>query len=131
MKSTLEIPPLYRYWLRPGGNKGTTKLSSSSRARVFPFRDFLRAGRLDPPGPCAWLFLVAATLATSGRVYRHVSHSPACPCPGGSWFPIQSPSHLLYHVTIFPYTSFSSTCSPTRSLVVVGLVFLVYTCENP
>ena len=131
MKSTLKIPPLYRYWLRPGGTKGTTKLSSSSPARVFPFCDFLRRCRLDPPGPCACLFLVATTLATSGRVYRHASHSPACPCSGGSWFPIQSPPPCSTTLPLSPYTIYPSTCSPTRSLVVVGLVFLMYTRENP
>ena len=117
MKSALEIPTVYRYWLRPGGIKGTTKLSGSSLARVFPFRDFLRAGRLDPPGTCAWLFLVATTLATSGRVYRHASHSPACPCPGGSWFPIQSPPLLLYHATPFSIHKFLKYLFPLRGLL--------------
>ena len=56
---------IYRYWLRPGGTKETTKLSSSSRALIFPFRVFCLARKQ---------VLILPDPARGGSCCCHVSH---------------------------------------------------------
>ena len=130
MKSTLEIPPLYRYWLRPGGTKEITKLSSSSRARAslsYIICDLI----LPDPAPSASCCCHVSHVRSSVSSRLTLSRVPLCPVE--SWFPIRS---SLYHdplqLSLPNYTPLQvpAYLITTRQLVVVGWCLLAHP-RNP